>query len=143
MNTTGVSVCVYYYHEAVCMLAYLLVSPTLCMYWSEKTRSVSPRAGTALVFNHDTLHEGLPVTRGVKYIVRTEIMYRRVDRDMIPDPLSYKQDGDYLTTLALYQKSWRLEQGLCPMSLLVEFKSYIYVYLYMYMYVCIYMYIHK
>ena len=72
---------------------------------------VTPRQGTALIFNHDTLHEGLPVTSGVKYILRTEIMFRRVDREMIPDPMSYQASEDYLSTLALYQKSWELEQG--------------------------------
>ena len=83
--------------------------PGLCN--TEEVCFVSPKAGTALIFNHDTLHEGLPVTEGVKYIIRTEVMYRRVDREMIPDPLSYKRDENYLTTLALYQKSWQLEQG--------------------------------
>ena len=73
--------------------------------------SVSPKPGTALIFNHDTLHEGLPVTKGVKYIIRTEVMYRRVDREMIPNPMSYQKDENYLKTLALYQKSWKLEQG--------------------------------
>ena len=73
--------------------------------------SVLPRVGTALIFNHDTLHEGQPVTTGTKYIIRTEIMFRRVDREMIPDPMAYESDQNYIKTLALYQKSWRLEQG--------------------------------
>lgn len=72
---------------------------------------VTPKEGTALVFNHDTLHEGLPVTDGVKYIVRTEVMYHRVDREMILNPFSYRKSENYLITLALYQKSWQLEQG--------------------------------
>ena len=65
----------------------------------------------ALIFNHDTLHEGKPVTMGTKYIIRTEIMYRRVDREMIPNPLAYQSDNNYIKTLALYRKSWHLEQG--------------------------------
>ena len=72
---------------------------------------VTPREGTALIFNHDTLHEGLPVVDGIKYIIRTEIMYRRVDKEMIPNPLEYRTDENYLTTLTLYQKSWELERG--------------------------------
>ena len=51
------------------------------------------------------------MTEGVKYIVRTEVMYHRVDSEMIPDPLRYKRDKNYLRTLAFYQKSWKLEQG--------------------------------
>ena len=63
---------------------------------------VTPKQGTALIFNHDTLHEGLPVTSGVKYILQTEIMFHCVDCEMIPDPMSY-QSSD-LTTLTVYQK---------------------------------------
>ena len=48
---------------------------------------------------------------GTKYIIRTEIMYRRVDREMIPNPLAYQSDNNYIKTLALYRKSWHLEQG--------------------------------
>ena len=86
----------------------IVIFPCVC---AEQECIVSPKAGTALIFNHDTLHEGLPVTEGVKYIIRTEIMYRRVDSEMLPDPLDYQKDDNYLTTLALYQKSWLLEQG--------------------------------
>jgi len=49
---------------------------------------------------------------GTKYIIRTEIMYRRVDREMIPDPMAYQSDENYIKTLALYRKSWLLEQGM-------------------------------
>ncbi len=38
---------------------------------------VRPRAGTALLFNHHLLHEGARVERGLKYAVRTDLMYRR------------------------------------------------------------------
>ena len=88
----------------ICIIMYIIVS-------TEVACVVTPKQGTALVFNHDTLHEGLPVTEGIKYIIRTEIMYRRVDREMIPDPLQYQTNENYLTTFALYKKSWELEQG--------------------------------
>jgi predicted 2-oxoglutarate/Fe(II)-dependent dioxygenase YbiX len=35
-----------------------------------------PRAGSAVVFDHELLHEGAEVTRGVKYAVRTDVIYR-------------------------------------------------------------------
>ena len=73
--------------------------------------SVSPKAGTALIFNHDTLHDGQPVTEGTKYIIRTEIMFRRVDTEMLPNPNAYEKSEKYIKTLTLYQKSWQLEQG--------------------------------
>lgn len=37
---------------------------------------VHPRTGLGLVFNHHLLHEGAPVLEGVKYVVRTDLMYR-------------------------------------------------------------------
>src|SRR5690349_16586344 len=39
--------------------------------------SVKPMIGRALIFNHDTRHEGEQVSKGVKYIMRTEIMFKR------------------------------------------------------------------
>lgn len=38
---------------------------------------VTPEAGKALVFNHRRLHEGMPVLSGRKYVLRTDVMYRR------------------------------------------------------------------
>jgi prolyl 4-hydroxylase len=37
---------------------------------------VTPRTGMALLFQHRILHEGCPVTSGVKYVLRSDIMYR-------------------------------------------------------------------
>lgn len=37
---------------------------------------VQPATGLGLVFNHHLLHEGAPVLKGVKYVVRTDLMYR-------------------------------------------------------------------
>eukprot|EP00955_Chlamydomonas_euryale_P003023 32029-Chlamydomonas_euryale.AAC.2 len=46
-----------------------------------EARGVSPRAGNVLVFPHgDTceslVHEGSAVTRGVKYVIRTDVLYK-------------------------------------------------------------------
>lgn len=38
--------------------------------------SVQPSAGKALVFDHVRLHEGAPVRKGRKYVLRTDVMYR-------------------------------------------------------------------
>jgi len=43
------------------------------------TETFYPFTGTALIFNHDTLHEGSVVVSGTKYILRTGIMFRRVE----------------------------------------------------------------
>ncbi len=39
---------------------------------------VVPRTGRALLFQHAILHEGCAVTSGVKYAVRSDIMYRQL-----------------------------------------------------------------
>lgn len=40
--------------------------------------TVRPELGTAVVFVHRQLHEGMPVLRGRKYVLRTDVMYREV-----------------------------------------------------------------
>lgn len=43
------------------------------------TYRVVPAAGLLLVFPHYLLHEGEAVGSGVKYIMRSDLMYKRVD----------------------------------------------------------------
>lgn len=38
---------------------------------------VAPAPGRCLLFNHHLLHEGAVVTSGEKYVVRSDVMYRR------------------------------------------------------------------
>ena len=38
---------------------------------------IAPRTGMALVFEHPIRHQGAPVTRGRKYVLRTDVMYRQ------------------------------------------------------------------
>ncbi len=40
--------------------------------------AIDPLEGTALLFQHPILHEGEEVTSGTKYMLRTELMYRKV-----------------------------------------------------------------
>lgn len=39
--------------------------------------SIKPKAGMALLFQHPLIHEGAIVTAGVKYVLRTDVMYSR------------------------------------------------------------------
>ncbi len=41
--------------------------------------SIEPRAGMALLFLHHLRHEGAPVERGRKYVLRTDVMYEKPD----------------------------------------------------------------
>lgn len=38
---------------------------------------VVPETGKLLLFEHPLLHQGAPVLQGVKYVLRTDVMYRR------------------------------------------------------------------
>jgi hypothetical protein len=40
-------------------------------------QAVEPKPGAALLFNHHLLHEGAEVKAGVKYALRSDLMYRR------------------------------------------------------------------
>jgi len=37
--------------------------------------AVVPRAGMALLFQHQLLHEGCVMESGVKYVLRSDVMY--------------------------------------------------------------------
>eukprot|EP00002_Diphylleia_rotans_P016052 TRINITY_DN3118_c0_g1_i5.p1 TRINITY_DN3118_c0_g1~~TRINITY_DN3118_c0_g1_i5.p1 ORF type:complete len:247 (+),score=48.60 TRINITY_DN3118_c0_g1_i5:127-867(+) len=38
-----------------------------------------PRQGSVLIFDHRILHEGRPIVEGVKYAIRSDVMFRRND----------------------------------------------------------------
>ena len=38
---------------------------------------VQPETGMALVFPHHLVHEGAVVEEGIKYVLRSDVMYRR------------------------------------------------------------------
>jgi len=40
--------------------------------------TVTPRAGTLIVFDHGLWHDGEPVPQGTKYVFRSDILYRRL-----------------------------------------------------------------
>ena len=40
---------------------------------------VYPETGSMLLFKHRQLHQGDPVTKGTKYVMRTDIMYKKIE----------------------------------------------------------------
>lgn len=44
---------------------------------SKPALTVVPEKGMALVFMHRLVHEGVPVVKGRKYVLRTDVMYRK------------------------------------------------------------------
>ena len=43
--------------------------------------TISPATGAALLFIHDTWHEGASVTEGTKYVLRSDVLYARTAGD--------------------------------------------------------------
>jgi len=56
-----------------------------------------------VLFPHDVLHAGLEVTNGVKYVVRTELMFRCVDRGPTPPP-NVVADSQFQRMATLYEQ---------------------------------------
>lgn len=42
--------------------------------------SIKPKTGMGLLFQHPIIHEGSEVTEGIKYVARTDLMYRKMER---------------------------------------------------------------
>ena len=49
------------------------------IYGDPTDLTVKPEKGMVLVFTHNVLHRGAPVTSGKKYIMRSDVMYRLGD----------------------------------------------------------------
>ena len=47
----------------------------------EEAVNVRPKTGLALVFDHPLLHEGALLLQGVKYAIRTDVMFERCIRE--------------------------------------------------------------
>lgn len=82
---------------------------------------VVPEAGMALIFNHYILHEGENVVGGMKYIFRSDILFRRNEPPQLCDSeslaISYleqakacENEGDFEGAVKWYKKAFRL----CP-----------------------------
>ncbi|KAJ3130245.1 hypothetical protein HK098_004292 [Nowakowskiella sp. JEL0407] len=74
----------------------------------------NPAAGTAVIFNHDCRHAGEIVEGGVKYILRTDIMFQRIDMPIWEDSRvdrNYQNFEDYKEAERLYQLSIELQKN--------------------------------
>ena len=46
-------------------------------FFTEPEVAIEPKTGWGLIFQHAIIHEGSEVTSGVKYVARTDLMYRK------------------------------------------------------------------
>ena len=72
--------------------------------YNGRSPQIQPVAGTALLFNHDCWHRG-NATAHDKYVLRTELIFRRSHAAYVDRLLPYEQTEAYRATRALYQRS--------------------------------------
>jgi len=46
----------------------------------EENIAVNPKKGMVILFQHQVLHSGSPVVSGMKYVIRSDIMYKKLER---------------------------------------------------------------
>ena len=78
----------------------------------EVLAAVRPRAGSALVFRHELLHQAAPVLAGLKYIVRTEIGFERLPSVLTEQPSSLLAAGVAQRAAQLYDRTDAMEAQL-------------------------------
>jgi len=83
-------------------------------------QTFTPKMGSALVFNHDTLHEGEKVVKGVKYIMRTSIMFRQVE-DLRDPARPFELDELWQKTKAIFATFNQLEANKDPHAFSTKF----------------------
>ncbi|KAG2374621.1 hypothetical protein C9374_010640 [Naegleria lovaniensis] len=74
----------------------------------KKLATVQPQMGAALIFNHDLYHAG-DLVQDMKYVLRTEIIFKRVDSESVYQ-MNYRADHRYLLIKKLLNESNMLEK---------------------------------
>eukprot|EP01125_Pyxidicula_operculata_P007220 TRINITY_DN2454_c0_g1_i2.p1 TRINITY_DN2454_c0_g1~~TRINITY_DN2454_c0_g1_i2.p1 ORF type:complete len:975 (-),score=208.94 TRINITY_DN2454_c0_g1_i2:42-2966(-) len=82
----------------------------------EVVHEQTPKTGMAVIFNHDLNHEGGEVTQGWKYILRTDVMFRRIDRDTFSEKTEFRSNPYYIQAEELYQLSIKLQKEGDPLG---------------------------
>ena len=49
-------------------------------YLISDNEKIVPKKGMLLLFDHKILHAGMPVISGTKYVIRTDVMYRKINK---------------------------------------------------------------
>jgi hypothetical protein len=92
-------------------------------YFSDgNTYSLKPQIGTCLIFNQNILHEGATVTAGLKYFIRTDILYKKIIStkntaltdiqhsalEMYETALEFERDCKYPEAIEMYKKAHKI-----------------------------------
>eukprot|EP00026_Physarum_polycephalum_P003215 Phypoly_transcript_03225.p1 GENE.Phypoly_transcript_03225~~Phypoly_transcript_03225.p1 ORF type:complete len:786 (+),score=88.51 Phypoly_transcript_03225:55-2412(+) len=77
-----------------------------------KSATVTGETGKAVIFNHDLGHTGNVVTKGVKFVMKTEVLFRRADMPVYPPrELTLQEDELYKEAVKLYNLADQLESN--------------------------------
>ncbi len=79
---------------------------------------IKPEPGMAIVFNHEILHEGSQITDGQKYIMRTDVLFEKLETDK-----KSFQDPRETEALLLLQEAENLECDQKPMEAMEKYKK--------------------
>jgi hypothetical protein len=72
------------------------------------TEEFRPVSCTGVIFNHDLQHEGEVIKKGTKYILRTDIMFYRVN--YLEEDEDYTKNEEWIKSEELYNKSVLLQK---------------------------------
>jgi hypothetical protein len=82
----------------------------------EITESYTPKRGSALVFSGDVLHEGEIITKGVKYIIRTEILFEKITMD-VPEVKKEDIEKQLLVEMYYNETARQMKENATPMEI--------------------------
>jgi hypothetical protein len=77
-------------------------------YDGDEKTVLKPTSCTGVIFNHDLEHEGEVITKGIKYILRTDIMFYRVN--YLEQDDDYTKSDEWIKSEELYSKSILLQK---------------------------------
>lgn len=85
------------------------------------TRKVKPSPGKVLIFEHEILHEGSCIDKGVKYVIRTDVMYKRkegpetnesIAKSIYNKAVNMESEGKFSEAIKLYKEAFKLNPEL-------------------------------
>ncbi|CAF3407494.1 unnamed protein product [Rotaria socialis] len=83
------------------------------------TYALKPETGMVLIFQHDLFHEGETVSTGKKYIMRSDVMYKRIliepmstkeheARELLAQAEQFEDQSNYGEASKCYRKAYKL-----------------------------------
>jgi len=77
----------------------------------KKTTTIEPMTGKAIIFSHNRIHCGEPLNFGMKYVIRSDIVFER-EPQSLPDGYNqslWLHDSSFINAVNFYQDAKRYE----------------------------------